>query len=296
MTERGKNHKAGFVSIIGLPNAGKSTLMNALMGEKLSIVTPKAQTTRNRIKGIYNDQEYQIIFSDTPGILEPQYEMQQKMMEGVKEVFQDSDAFVLVVDLSEKQHLPEEVIKKIQLSGKPILVLLNKLDLSEPVALEKYTDQYHQWLPEAEILPVSIKTKENVQFVLPKLKSWMPVHPPYYDKDSFTDQSERFFVNEIIREKILNNYQKEIPYSVEVVTESFQRSKSGIVIETIIYTERESQKGILLGHKGMRLRKVKNEAQKDISQFLGENITLNLFIKIAKNWRKDSGQLSKFGY
>ncbi len=290
-------HRAGFVSILGKPNAGKSTLLNRLMGSKMSIVTPKAQTTRHRILAIYNDPDHQIIFSDTPGIIEqPQYGLQEKMMEGMKDVYKDSDAFLYVVNLEKGKAMDDAIAQKLNGSQKPILVVLNKMDTSNPKHLEQITEYYHSLLPHAEILPISASIGTHTEFILPKLQSWMPEFPPYYDKESFTDRSERFFVNEIIREKILENYQKEIPYSVEIVTDAFKRKNNGIEIEVTIYTERESQKAILLGHKGIRLSHIKKKATYDISEFIGEKIHLNLFIKVAKNWRNDNRLLSQFGY
>ncbi len=289
-------HKAGFVSIIGLPNAGKSTLLNELMGEKMSIVTEKAQTTRHRIFGIYNEPDVQIVFSDTPGILEPQYGLQEKMMDQMNEVFSDSDAFLYIVDINDPKALPEDISKKLNASGKPLLIALNKIDTSSPDGLTDKVQELHESFPHAEILPISALHHSNTDLILPKLKSWMEENPPFYDKDAFTNKPSRFFVNEIIREKILKNYQKEIPYSVEVVTESFKEQGDSIEIESVIYTERESQKGILLGHKGMRLSKVRNQSRKEMERFFGKDINLNLFIKIEKDWRKNDNQLKRFGY
>ena len=273
-------HKAGFVNIVGKPNAGKSTLLNQLMGEKLAIVTQKAQTTRHRIFGIYNEEDVQIVFSDTPGVLDPKYELQEKMMGFVKESLQDADVFLFIVDISDKSEPSEFLIEKLNKIPIPVLLLINKIDKSNQKEMEAAVEHWHNLLPKAEILPISALNAYNTEYILPKLKSLLPENPPYYDKDQFTDKSERFFVNETVREKILLNYEKEIPYSVEVVTELFK----------------ETQKGILRGHKGEAIKKVGTEARLDLEKFFAKKIHLNLFVKVKKDWRKNEKDLKNFGY
>lgn len=289
-------HKAGFVNIVGKPNAGKSTLLNRLMGEKLAIVTQKAQTTRHRIFGIYNEDDVQIVFSDTPGVLNPKYELQERMMDFVKDSLQDADVFLFIVDISDKAEPSQLLIEKLNKIPVPVLILINKIDLSNQQSLEKAMEFWHAQIPKAEILPISATEGFNTDVILPKLISLMPENPPYYDKDQFTDKPERFFVNETIREKILLNYEKEIPYSVEVVTEQFKEQENVIVIESIIYVERESQKGILIGHKGEAIKKVGTEAREDLEKFFAKKIHLNLFVKVKKDWRKNERDLKNFGY
>ncbi|MFB9119893.1 GTPase Era [Bergeyella porcorum] len=289
-------HKAGFVNIVGKPNAGKSTLLNQLMGEKLAIVTRKAQTTRHRIFGIYNEEDLQIVFSDTPGVLEPKYELQEKMMDFVKDSLQDADAFLFIVDITDKTEPSEFLIDKLNKIPVPVLILINKIDASNQQDLEAVIEFWHQQIPKAEILPISALEGVNTQLILPKLKSLMPENPPYYDKDQFTDKPERFFVNEAIREKILLNYEKEIPYSVEVVTELFKEQEGIIFIDSIIYVERDTQKGILIGHKGEAIKKVGTQARLDLEKFFDKKIHLNLFVKVKKDWRKNERDLKNFGY
>lgn len=289
-------HKAGFVNIVGKPNAGKSTLLNQLMGEKLAIVTRKAQTTRHRIFGIYNEEDLQIVFSDTPGVLEPKYELQEKMMDFVKDSLQDADAFLFIVDITDKTEPSEFLIDKLNKIPVPVLILINKIDASNQQDLEEVIEFWHQQIPKAEILPISALEGVNTQLILPKLKSLMPENPPYYDKDQFTDKPERFFVNEAIREKILLNYEKEIPYSVEVVTELFKEQEGIIFIDSIIYVERDTQKGILIGHKGEAIKKVGTQARLDLEKFFDKKIHLNLFVKVKKDWRKNERDLKNFGY
>ena len=278
-------HKAGFVNIVGKPNAGKSTLLNQLMGEKLAIVTQKAQTTRHRIFGIYNEDDVQIVFSDTPGVLDPKYELQEKMMGFVKESLQDADVFLFIVDISDKSEPSEFLIEKLNKIPIPVLLLINKIDKSNQKEMEAAVEHWHNLLPKAEILPISALNAYNTEYILPKLKSLLPENPPYYDKDQFTDKSERFFVNETVREKILLNYEKEIPYSVEVVTELFKEKEGIIFIDSIIYVERETQKGILIGHKGEAIKKVGTEARLDLEKFFAKKIHLNLFVKVKKDWK-----------
>ena len=289
-------HKAGFVNIVGKPNAGKSTLLNQLMGEKLAIVTQKAQTTRHRIFGIYNEDDVQIVFSDTPGVLDPKYELQEKMMGFVKESLQDADVFLFIVDISDKSEPSEFLIEKLNKIPIPVLLLINKIDKSNQKEMEAAVEHWHNLLPKAEILPISALNGYNTEYILPKLKSLLPENPPYYDKDQFTDKSERFFVNETVREKILLNYEKEIPYSVEVVTELFKEKEGIIFIDSIIYVERETQKGILIGHKGEAIKKVGTEARLDLEKFFAKKIHLNLFVKVKKDWRKNEKDLKNFGY
>ena len=289
-------HKAGFVNIVGKPNAGKSTLLNQLMGEKLAIVTQKAQTTRHRIFGIYNEDDVQIVFSDTPGVLDPKYELQEKMMGFVKESLQDADVFLFIVDISDKSEPSEFLIEKLNKIPIPVLLLINKIDKGNQKEMEAAVEHWHNLLPKAEILPISALNAYNTEYILPKLKSLLPENPPYYDKDQFTDKSERFFVNETVREKILLNYEKEIPYSVEVVTELFKEKEGIIFIDSIIYVERETQKGILIGHKGEAIKKVGTEARLDLEKFFAKKIHLNLFVKVKKDWRKNEKDLKNFGY
>lgn len=289
-------HKAGFVNIVGKPNAGKSTLLNELMGEKLAIVTQKAQTTRHRIFGIYNEDDLQIVFSDTPGVLEPKYELQEKMMDFVKDSLQDADVFLFIVDINDQEEPNEFLVEKLNKIPVPVLLLLNKIDASNPQELVAKVEYWHQKIGKAEILPISAKEGVNTEFILPKIKDLLPENPPYYDKDQFTDKSERFFVNEAIREKILLNYEKEIPYSVEVVTEMFKEKEGIIFIDSIIYVERDTQKGILIGHKGEAIKKVGTEARLDLEKFFAKKIHLNLFVKVKKDWRKNERDLKNFGY
>ncbi|HAY3508245.1 GTPase Era [Elizabethkingia anophelis] len=289
-------HKAGFVNIVGKPNAGKSTLLNQLMGEKLAIVTQKAQTTRHRIFGIYNEDDVQIVFSDTPGVLDPKYGLQEKMMEFVKESLQDADVFLFIVDITDKAQPSEFLIEKLNKIPVPVLILINKVDKADQKVLEETVALWHERIAKAEILPISALNAYNTEYILPKLKSLLPESPAYYDKDQFTDKSERFFVNETIREKILLNYEKEIPYSVEVVTELFKDKGEMIFIDSIIYVERETQKGILIGHKGESIKKVGTEARMDLEKFFGKKLHLNLFVKVKKDWRKNDRDLKNFGY
>lgn len=289
-------HKAGFVNIVGKPNAGKSTLLNQLMGEKLAIVTQKAQTTRHRIFGIYNEEDLQIVFSDTPGVLEPKYELQEKMMDFVKDSLQDADVFLFIVDVTDKDEPNEFLVDKLNKIPVPVLLLLNKMDASNQEALIEKVEFWHNLIPKAEILPISALEGFNTDIILPKLKTLLPENPPYYDKDQFTDKSERFFVNETIREKILLNYDKEIPYSVEVVTEIFKEKEGIIFIDSIIYVERDTQKGIIIGNKGDAIKKVGTEARIDLEKFFSKKIHLNLFVKVKKDWRKNERDLKNFGY
>ncbi|MGV8914599.1 MAG: GTPase Era [Kaistella sp.] len=289
-------HKAGFVNIVGKPNAGKSTLLNQLMGEKLAIVTQKAQTTRHRIFGIYNEEDLQIVFSDTPGVLDPKYGLQEKMMDFVKDSLQDADVFLFIVDILDKTEPFEYLVDKLNKIPVPVLILVNKIDESNQQDLEKVMELWHERIPKAEILPISALKGFNTDVILPKLKSLLPENPPYYGKDQYTDKPERFFVNETVREKILLNYDKEIPYSVEVVTEQFKETEGMIFIDAVIYVERDTQKGIIIGHKGDAIKKVGTEARIDLEKFFSKKIHLNLFVKVKKDWRKNDRDLKNFGY
>lgn len=292
-------HKAGFVNIIGKPNVGKSTLMNAMVGEKLSIVTAKVQTTRHRILGIVNGDGYQMVFSDTPGIInEPSYKMQEGMMQFVDGAFQDADVIVYVSEVGEKLESPllQGIIGKLKKVKVPVLIVVNKIDLTTPEGLEEFVDGWNKQLPDAEILPVSALHKLNADVLLKKLVSLLPESPAYYPDDQLTDKTERFFVSEIIREKILVYYSKEIPYSVEVVVEEFKEEPHIIRIRAIIFVMKESQKAILLGHQGRAIKKLGTEARRDIETFVGRKVFLELTVKVNKDWRDNDNQLKKFGY
>lgn len=288
-------HKAGFVNIIGKPNAGKSTLMNALLGEKLSIITPKAQTTRHRILGLLNGDGYQVVFSDTPGVLNPGYKLQEAMMKAVKTTVLDADVFILLTEFDNDFDHPE-LINQINESGVPVLLLINKIDLAnqEIVAgkIKQWQEKYPQWL----VLPVSALENFNLDRVLEKIIELLPESPPYFSKDELSDRPTRFFVNEIVREKILLNYHKEIPYSVEVAVETFEEGDDFARIRCIIYVSRETQKGIIIGHKGSMLKKVGTQAREDIERFMGKKAYLELHVKVNKNWRESDSQLKRFGY
>ncbi len=288
--------KSGFVNIIGNPNVGKSTLLNLLMDEKLVIATHKAQTTRHRIKGILTGEDYQIVFSDTPGILEPAYELQNKMMGYVKEALVDADLILYVVEIGEKEPKNAEFFEKLQKMKVPVLVLINKIDTTNQEKLEEAVQHWHQLLPNAEILPISALVNMNVDLLKNKIIQSLPEGPQYFPDDQLTDKSERFIVDETIREKILLNYQKEIPYSVEIVTQIFKEGLELIQIESEIYVERDTQKGIIIGHKGESLSKVGKEAREDLEKFFGKKIFLKLFVKVKKDWRKKDGDLRRFGY
>ncbi|CAM3224160.1 GTPase Era [Empedobacter stercoris] len=291
-----KKFKSGFVNIIGNPNVGKSTLMNMLMKERLVIATHKAQTTRHRIKGILTGEDYQIVFSDTPGVLDPAYELQTKMMDAVKESLVDADVILYVVEIGEKRLKNEEVFERLQKTSTPIILLLNKIDTATPDRLNEAVEYWHELLPKAEILPISAKENVNVDLLINKIKAIIPEGPQYYPEEQLTDRSERFIVNEVIREKILLNYQKEIPYSVEVVTERFKEDLNLISIEAEIYVERDSQKGIIIGHKGESLSKVGKEAREELEKFFDKKVFLKLFVKVRKDWRSKENDLRRFGY
>ena len=289
-------HKAGFVNIIGNPNVGKSTFMNALMGEKLSIITSKAQTTRHRILGILNGDDFQVVLSDTPGIIKPAYELQESMMGFVKAALEDADVLIYMVEIGESALKDEYLFKKIQATKIPVLLLINKIDTTDQKRLEEQVQYWQEQVPNAEIHPISALENFNVSEVLDRILTLLPENPPYFPKDQLTDKPERFFVNEAIREKILKHYKKEIPYSVEIETEEFFEDDTIIRIRSIIYVERETQKGIIIGHKGSALKRVGVEARKDLEQFFGKQIHLELVVKVNKNWRSRSDQLRRFGY
>lgn len=289
-------HKAGYVNIIGNPNVGKSTLMNAMVGERLSIITSKAQTTRHRILGIVNGDDFQIVFSDTPGIIKPAYEMQESMMQFVKSAFEDADVLIYMVEVGEKELKDEAFFNKIIYAKIPVLLLLNKIDKSNQEQLEEQVALWKEKVPNAEIIPVSALENFNVQTVFDRIIELLPASPPFYPKDTLTDRPERFFVNETIREKILLNYDKEIPYAVEVETEEFKEDDTIIRIKSIIMVERDTQKGIIIGHKGAALKKVGIQAREDLEKFFDKKVHLELFVKVNKDWRSNNFQLRRFGY
>lgn len=290
-----KAFKAGFVSIVGKPNVGKSSLMNKLVGENLSIITSKAQTTRHRIMGILNGADYQIVYSDTPGILEPKYSLHQAMMTYVKVSLEDADLILLVVELEDK--FDQQLFERFQRTQTPVLLLINKVDLAKGSQVADKIAYWKQQLPNVtEIVPVSAKTGENVNSILDKVIERMPVHPPFFPQDEFTDRSERFFASEIIREKIFLNYAEEIPYSAEVAINSFKEEEAIIRISAEIYVERDTQKGIIIGKAGSMLKKVGMEARKDMESFFGKKVFLETHVKVADNWRKERNRLRQFGY
>lgn len=289
-------HKAGFVNIIGNPNVGKSTLMNAFVGEKLSIITSKAQTTRHRILGIVNGDDFQVVFSDTPGIIKPAYELQESMMDFVKSAFEDADVLVYMVEVGEKELKDEAFFNKITNSKIPVLLLLNKIDNSNQEQLEEQVSLWSEKVPNAEVFPISALEGFQVKEVFNRIIELLPQSPPFYPKDQLTDKPERFFVNEKIREKILMHYKKEIPYAVEVDTEEFKEEENLIRIRSVIMVERDTQKGIIIGHKGSALKRVGSEARKDLEKFFDKKIHLELYVKVNKNWRSNQKQLKRFGY
>ncbi|MGI9550340.1 MAG: GTPase Era [Aurantibacter sp.] len=289
-------HKAGFVNIIGNPNVGKSTLMNAFVGEKLSIITSKAQTTRHRILGIVNGDDFQVVLSDTPGIIKPAYDLQSSMMDFVKLAFEDADVLLYMVEIGEGALKDEKFFERIKNSKIPVLLLLNKIDTSEQDELEAQIEFWRELLPKVEIYAISALEKFNVKEVFERILELLPEGPAYYPKDQITDKPERFFVNESVREKILMYYKKEIPYSVEIETEEFIEDEEIIRIRSVIMVERESQKGIIIGHKGTALKKVGVAARKDLEKFFGKQVHIELYVKVNKNWRSDPRQLKRFGY
>ena len=289
-------HQAGFVNIIGNPNVGKSTLMNAFIGEKLSIITSKAQTTRHRILGIVNGEDFQVVLSDTPGIIKPAYEMQESMMQFVKSAFEDADVLLYMVEIGEKELKDEAFFNKIIHTDIPILLLLNKIDQSNQDQLEEQVSMWQAKVPNAEIFAISALENFNVKEVFNRILELLPESPPYYPKDALTDKPERFFVNETIREKILLNYDKEIPYAVEVETEEFIEDEKIIRIRSIIMVERDTQKGIIIGHKGEALKRVGMQSRHDLEKFFGKQIHIELFVKVSKDWRSNAFQLRRLGY
>ncbi|MBD0824886.1 GTPase Era [Aestuariibaculum marinum] len=290
------SHKAGFVNIIGNPNVGKSTLMNAFVGEKLSIITSKAQTTRHRILGIVNGDDFQVVLSDTPGIIKPAYELQESMMDFVKSAFEDADVLLYMVEIGEKELKDEAFFNKITNSKTPVLLLLNKIDTSNQEQLEGQVQLWAEKVPNAEIFPISALEGFNVQEVFNRIIELLPESPAFYPKDQLTDKPERFFINETIREKILLHYKKEIPYAVEIETEEFLEEDDIIRVRAVIMVERDTQKGIIIGHKGSALKRVGVEARKDLEAFFGKQIHLETYVKVNKNWRSNQNQLRRFGY
>ena len=289
-------HKAGFVNIVGNPNVGKSTLMNQLVGERISIATFKAQTTRHRIMGIVNTPEMQIVFSDTPGVLKPNYKLQESMLAFSESALQDADVLLYVTDVVENPEKNKDFLDKVAKMKVPVLLLINKIDQSDQKQLGDIVEKWHGLLPNAEILPISALNKFGVDMLLKRIKELLPESPPYFDKEQLTDKPARFFVSEIIREKILLYYDKEIPYAVEVRVERFKETEKQININAIIYVERDSQKGIVIGHQGVALKKVSTESRKALERFFGKHIYLDIFVKVDKDWRSSQRELDSFGY
>ncbi len=289
-------HKAGFVNIVGNPNVGKSTLMNQLVGERISIATFKAQTTRHRIMGIVNTDDMQIVFSDTPGVLKPNYKMQEMMLAFSESALADADVLLYVTDVIENPEKNIEFLEKVKKMKVPVLLLINKIDQSDPKKLGDIVEKWHSLLPNAEILPISAKNKFGVDMLLKRIKELLPESPAFFDKDQLTDKPARFFVSEIIREKILLYYDKEIPYAVEVRVERFKEDDTRIHINAVIYVERDSQKGIIIGHQGVALKKVNTESRKALEKFFGKKIFLETFVKVDKDWRSSQRELDAFGY
>ena len=289
-------HKAGFVNIVGNPNVGKSTLMNQLVGEKLSIATFKAQTTRHRIMGIVNTEDTQIVFSDTPGVLKPNYKMQEMMLQFSESALADADILLYVTDVVEDPEKNMDFLEKVSKMSIPVILLINKIDESDQKKLGTLVMKWHELLPNAEILPISAKNKFGTDILLKRIHELLPESPAFFDKDQLTDKPAKFFVSEIIREKILRYYDKEIPYSVEVVVERFKEDERQIHINAVIYVERSSQKGIIIGHQGMALKKVSTEARKSLERFFEKKIFLETFVKVDKDWRNSQKELKHFGY
>ena len=289
-------HKAGFVNIVGNPNVGKSTLMNQLVGERISIATFKAQTTRHRIMGIVNEDDAQIVFSDTPGVLKPNYKLQESMLAFSESALQDADVLLYVTDVVENPEKNMDFLDKVKKMTIPVLLLINKIDQSDPKKLGDIVEKWHSLLPNAEILPISAKNKFGVDMLLKRIKELLPESPAFFDKDQLTDKPARFFVSEIIREKILLYYDKEIPYAVEVRVERFKEDDTRIHINAVIYVERDSQKGIIIGHQGVALKKVNTESRKALEKFFGKKIFLETFVKVDKDWRSSQRELDAFGY
>ena len=289
-------HKAGFVNIVGNPNVGKSTLMNQLVGEKISIATFKAQTTRHRIMGIVNTEDMQIVFSDTPGVLKPNYKMQEMMLQFSESALADADILLYVTDVIEKPEKNTDFLEKVAKMQIPVILLINKIDESDQKTLVALVEKWHGLLPKAEILPISAKNKFGTDVLMKRIKELLPESPAYFDKDQLTDKPAKFFVSEIIREKILRYYDKEVPYSVEVVVERFKEDEKKIHINAVIYVERDSQKGIIIGHQGQALKKVSTEARKSHERFFDKKIFLETFVKVDKDWRNSQKELGNFGY
>jgi GTP-binding protein Era len=290
------NHRSGFVNILGNPNVGKSTIMNALVGEKLSIITSKAQTTRHRIMGIVNGDDFQIVYSDTPGILKPRYKLQEAMMSFVNNALTDADVILYVTDVTEKPLYEKEYTERIKASGIPLIIAVNKIDLSNQADLEKIVESWISSFPGSPVIPVSALEKFNLEALLNAILEKLPEGQPFFPKEQLTDKYERFFASEILREKILNNYDKEIPYSVEIEIESFKEEPAIIKIRALIHVTRDSQKGIIIGHKGSMLKKVGTEARHDMEDFFGRKVFLELYVKVTKDWRDKPEMLKRFGY
>jgi len=290
------SHKSGFVNILGNPNVGKSTLMNALVGQKLSIITSKSQTTRHRILGIVNGDDFQIVYSDTPGIIKPSYKLQEAMMKSVNTAITDADLIMYVTDVKEKAKKNKETLDRIINSGIPVILVINKIDLSSSEKLDSLFDKWTAIMPSATIIPVSATEKFNIENLLNTVIGELPEGPAYFPKDQLTDRYERFFAAEIIREKILNNYRKEVPYSVEIEIESYEEQENIVNIRALIHVTRDSQKGIIIGHQGKMLKKTGTEARKDIEEFIGRKVFLEMYVKVTKDWRDRPGSLKKFGY
>jgi len=289
-------HKAGFINIIGKPNVGKSTLMNALLGEKLSIISSKAQTTRHRILGIMNEPEYQIVFSDTPGMLKPKYELHKSMMGFVHLSLEDADVIIFVTDLFENDEEIEDIIQKVNAAGVPILLVINKIDLNKEEKLAEVTEYWTERIKADIVIPISALEGFNLQKIMQEILDRLPEHPPFYDKEELSDRPERFFASEIIREKIFNQYKKEIPYSTEVRIEDFEETDQLLRMRALIYVERDSQKGIIIGDKGKALKRVGTQARIEMEKFFGKKVFLETFVKVEENWRKNKNKLKKFGY
>jgi GTP-binding protein Era len=289
-------HKAGFVNIIGSPNVGKSTLINAILGEKLVITNAKAQTTRHRILGMLNADNYQLILSDTPGIIQPAYKLQESMMDAMQSVFDDADVLIYMVEIGEKKAKVESIIQRLAKTNKPLFLVINKIDKGNQTLLEETIDAWKKQLPNAQIRSISALEKFQIEELVAQMVALLPEHQPYFPKDQLTDKSERFVVNEVVRDKILSNYDKEIPYSVEVTTDAFKVEESIIKISAVIFVERNSQKGILIGHKGAALKKVGTQARRDLERFFEKKVHLELFVKVNKDWRSNANALKRFGY
>ena len=289
-------HKSGFVNIVGNPNVGKSTLMNALVGERISIITSKAQTTRHRILGIVNGEDFQIVYSDTPGVLKPNYRLQESMLSFSNSALTDADVLLYVTDIFDNHEKNKEFVEKVNFNEAPVILIINKIDLTDQTKLEELVERWKSVLPKAEIFPISATEKFNIDPLFNRILSLLPVSPPFFEKDQLTDKPARFFVTEIIREKILLNYEKEIPYSVEVEVEQFKEEENLIRINALIYVKRDSQKGIIIGKGGKSLKKVGSEARKDIESFFEKKVFLELYVKVEKDWRNKEIKLKGFGY